>query len=129
MTTEQRLEKLERENRWMRRIGAVGLAIVAAIAVWPRSRDPKVNSLQVTDKNGTERMWFVTDVDGTPGLSVLDKNGEARMVFGTDADGPVRLSLLDKDGTERMWLVTDADGTPGLVLHDPKGDVIWQAPR
>jgi len=28
MTLEQRLEKLERENRWMRRIGAVGLALV-----------------------------------------------------------------------------------------------------
>ncbi|MHC4162168.1 MAG: type II secretion system protein GspG [Planctomycetota bacterium] len=28
MTTEQRLERLERENRWMRRIGVVGLALV-----------------------------------------------------------------------------------------------------
>jgi len=28
MTTEQRLERLERENRWMRRIGAVGLVLV-----------------------------------------------------------------------------------------------------
>ena len=75
MTTEQRLERLERKIRWMRRIGAVGLAIVAAIAVWPRSRDPKVNSLQVTDKNGTERMWLVTDVDGTPGLVLHDAKG------------------------------------------------------
>ncbi|MHC4164914.1 MAG: type II secretion system protein GspG [Planctomycetota bacterium] len=28
MTTEQRLERLERENRWMRRIGAVGVSVV-----------------------------------------------------------------------------------------------------
>ena len=27
MTTEQRLERLERENRWMRRIGAVDVAV------------------------------------------------------------------------------------------------------
>ncbi len=56
MTIEQRVAKLERQNRWMRRIGVVGLALVAAIVVWPssdhevgepsRSRDPKVNSLQ-----------------------------------------------------------------------------------
>ena len=31
MTTEQRLERLEREIRWMRRIGAVGVAVVAAV--------------------------------------------------------------------------------------------------
>jgi hypothetical protein len=31
MTTEQRLVRLERENKWMRRIGAVGLALVAAV--------------------------------------------------------------------------------------------------
>ena len=31
MTTEQRLERLERENRWMRRFGAVGVAVAAAV--------------------------------------------------------------------------------------------------
>jgi hypothetical protein len=31
MTLEQRVEKLERENRWMRRIGAVGVAVAAAV--------------------------------------------------------------------------------------------------
>ncbi len=28
MTTEQRLERLERENRWVKRIGAAGVAVV-----------------------------------------------------------------------------------------------------
>ncbi len=31
MTLEQRLERLERENRWMRRIGAVAVAVAAAV--------------------------------------------------------------------------------------------------
>ena len=31
MTLEQRLEKLERENRWMRRIGVVAAAVAAAV--------------------------------------------------------------------------------------------------
>ena len=31
MTTEQRLERLERENRWMRRIGAVAVVVAAAV--------------------------------------------------------------------------------------------------
>jgi len=31
MTTEQRLERLERENRWMRRVGAVAAAVAAAV--------------------------------------------------------------------------------------------------
>jgi hypothetical protein len=32
MTLEQRLEKVERENRWMRRIGAVCVAVAIAAA-------------------------------------------------------------------------------------------------
>ena len=47
MSTEERVEKLERQNRWMRRIGVVGLALVAAIAVWSRSRDP-VDKIEVS---------------------------------------------------------------------------------
>ncbi len=31
MTTEQRLERLERKVRWMRRIGAVAVAVAAAL--------------------------------------------------------------------------------------------------
>ena len=31
MSVEERLERLERQNMWMRRLGAVGVALVAAV--------------------------------------------------------------------------------------------------
>jgi hypothetical protein len=57
MTTEQRLEKLERQNRWMNRIGAVGVAIAIAVAgvflVLAMTRgDIVVRSLTVVDPFG-----------------------------------------------------------------------------
>ena len=40
MTTEQRLERLERENRWMRRIGAVGVAVAATVFLIGQGKIP-----------------------------------------------------------------------------------------
>ena len=31
MSVEERLERLERQNKWMRRLGAVGVAFVAVV--------------------------------------------------------------------------------------------------
>jgi len=57
MTTEQRLERLERENRWMRRIGAVGVAVAAVFLIGQGKEkelpDLEGRSLSVVDTNGT----------------------------------------------------------------------------
>ena len=36
MSTEERLERLERQNRWMRRLGAVGVARVFSVGTWDK---------------------------------------------------------------------------------------------
>ncbi|MHC4136999.1 MAG: hypothetical protein ACYS0K_18740, partial [Planctomycetota bacterium] len=61
MTTEQRLERQERENRWMRRIGMLAAAVAAAVLLAGQGKDEKlpdleVQSLQVKDKDGRERI-------------------------------------------------------------------------
>lgn len=40
MTTEQRLGRLERENRWMRRIGVVVAALITAVLVLTGAFEP-----------------------------------------------------------------------------------------
>ncbi len=57
MTTEQRLERLERQIRWMRRIGAVGVAVAAAVFLIGQGKDKEppdleVRSLKVVDNKG-----------------------------------------------------------------------------
>ncbi|MHC4138043.1 MAG: hypothetical protein ACYS0K_24150 [Planctomycetota bacterium] len=157
MTTEQRLERLERENRWLRRIGAVTVAVAAAVFLIGQGKDKKlpdleVRSVQVKDKDGKVRVALGTDAEGTPHLRFADEHGKLRAMLGTfdedllcltlwDRDFKVRaalgvssagsphLRLADEAGVARLRLSTHRDGSPYLEFYDAKGTVIWQAPR
>ena len=57
MSVEERLERLERQNKWMRRLGAVGVALVAVVFLMGQGKakelpDLEVRSLTVRDKDG-----------------------------------------------------------------------------
>ena len=57
MTIEQRLERLERQNRWMKRGGAVAVALVAAVFLMGQAKpkelpDLEVRSLTLKDNAG-----------------------------------------------------------------------------
>ena len=83
MDLEQRLARLERGNRWMKRIGALVL-VVAAAALLSEMADGKalpdleVESLALKDKDGKTRAQLAM-VDGTPSLALFDKAGETRV--------------------------------------------------
>ncbi|MHC4549797.1 MAG: hypothetical protein ACYTEZ_13575 [Planctomycetota bacterium] len=133
MTLEQRVDQLERQNRWMRRIGAVGLALVAAVLLMGQDRakdlpDLKVRSLTVRDLGGKERAALFTAADGSPFLTLADKDGTIRAMVSSSAVGAA-LNLYDKNGKTRARLGTAADGSPSLTLYDAKDKVIWKAPK
>jgi hypothetical protein len=121
MTTEQRLARLEREIRWMRRIGAVCLAVVAAVFLMGQDKakelpDLEVRSLTVKDKDGKVRAGFATTADGSTLLSIMDKKTgsgtRAMLDTWTWPDGSPILGLFDKDGKPRVML----DAADGLRL-------------
>ena len=140
MTTGQRLDRLERENRWMKAGGVVAMAGVVALLV--------VVILPARD-HLVARSLTLEDTDGTASAT-LDSNG---LEF---ADGNGRLTALTSSGLGGPSLVLGARGAgepsvtlgaafgltfhrgPGIeavlshtmfALYDAKGDVIWQAPR
>jgi len=123
MTTEQRLERLEKQNRWMRRIGAVGLAVVAGVFLVGQGKekvppDLVVRSLKMEDKDGVVRAGlFPMDADGSPGLTLADKNGKARAMLALVADS-ASLILSDKNGKARAMLAAHADGSTALIIFD-----------
>jgi len=157
MILEQRVEKLERENRWMRRIGAVAVAVVAAVFLVGQGKEKEppdlvVRSLAVKDKNGNVRATLGTLANGTPQLRLADRHGKPRAMLGTlesdllglslwDSDFKVRaalslnaagkphLRLADEGGVARARLSTVRDGSAKLELYDAKGKVIWKAPK
>ena len=146
MTTEQRLERLERENRWMRRIGAVGVAValgaLAAALLVERGPaqthqpsqlgeefpDLEVRSLTVKDEDGKARVCLATG-GGVALMTLLHKDGKSGVALTATPLGAAAVNLIDKDGKPRATLGTLADGSPALRLLNAKGKVIWKAPK
>jgi hypothetical protein len=125
MTTEQRVERLEREIRWMRRIGAVTVAIAAVVFLVGQShknapRDLVGRSLALKDNQGRIRLRAVADHDEQdPGLQILDQKGNERLRMALGRPGPY-LTLRDELGNARV-LVAWANGgkpTPFIALLD-----------
>ena len=117
MSVEERLEHLERQNKWMRRIGAVGVAMVASVSLMGQGKpkelpDLVVRSLTVTDNTGKARARLRADF---PSLEFLDSNGRPRLSLGTAGNVPT-LELLDKN--ERVRLKLSGSGGPRLTLYD-----------
>ncbi|MHC4973192.1 MAG: type II secretion system protein GspG [Planctomycetota bacterium] len=148
MTTKQRLERLERESRWMRRVGAVAVAVAATVFLIGQGKDKQlpdleVRSLTVKDKDGKVRVLlgvapdgsaglrFMKDggprarfgflPDGSPGMSLYKKGGDPRARFCIAPDGSLMLGLADKDGTLRVVLGTMSDGSTSMGLADKGG--------
>ncbi len=145
MTVEQRLERLERQNRWMKRIGMLVLAVAAAVLLSGQAKGKawqhlEVSSLTLMDKDGMAGASLSLFGTGTPHLLLHDKNGKKRVWLGVNRDGSPALDLYDKNVNKRATLgvTTTVDKRTGaetktaestLTLFDAKGDVIWQAPR
>ena len=146
MTTEERLEKLEREltetkalaarrpdvrRGWL--LAVVGVAVVGLGLAWTLAKTtataqaqaagavPKTiraNEFILEDADGKRRAWLGVDKDG-PGLHLLDENGKPRAVLTVTKDGP-GLNLYDEKGNGRAALGVLKDGA-ALALFDEKG--------
>ena len=101
MTTEQRLERLERENRRMRRIGAVAVAVAAAVFLVGQGKskelpDLEARSLTIKDEGGNVRAKLTT-AGAAAGLALMAKDGKVRVNLYTTAGGSTYLRFFDKD--------------------------------
>jgi hypothetical protein len=116
MTLEQRVRKLERENRWMRRTAAIAVAVVSVVILVGQGkeeppRDLVVRSLTMKDAAGSARMKLHTTDDGTPSVSLYDKNEKLRASLGTE-------TLEFREEGKLRAFVGVIGGTPSLSLYD-----------
>ncbi len=102
---ETRLAKLERENRWLKRAGAV-FATVALVVVFCSAKDaPKRTVIEANE------------------IRIVDSTGFLRGTLGVDkADGAVGLALMGADGTLRLAVQTFPSGSPTIQLDTPAGN-------
>jgi hypothetical protein len=139
----QRLDRLERQNRWMKRGGAVLLVLVGAAALMgsqapAKDRTDDSNAFILRDRAGKERAGLTLAANG-PVLRFLDEGGKERLRLGMFKDVPgfvfydsrgkrqatlsaategVRLFLYDADERPRAWLRMSKDDIGLHVLGE-----------
>jgi hypothetical protein len=105
----ERLEKIEKQNRWLKRTVAVATTVVGAIALMGPSA-PRPETRIITGK---------PDVIYAHKFGLTDEAGRIRAALAMSAEGPT-LTLFSDHGVARATLVASADG-PRLQLADAKG--------
>jgi len=147
----RRIEKLERQNKWIKLSGVIILLSIVYIFFYG-VKMPKIiraNEFCVIDKKGKVRGEFgvgtlglgtvlsLSDEKGiirgafgvTPvnaGLVLFDEHGKVSGGFGVDKSG-TRLSFYDKKRQERGILGITPEA-PGLSLRDENGKILFSAP-
>jgi hypothetical protein len=133
MTTEQRLDALERELGRTKRVNRWLLAVICVIVVGALTgltvagqerRVPaelRARAFVLEDENGNTRVRLTTRKSGGAVLAMLDANGNPGAFLEMRMDGSAALlSVMDAHGSVRVGVTLDNDIT-GLSLHDASG--------
>ncbi len=114
----RRLDRVERENRVLKRAGVVALAVIAAVVLMGQATESKVEKVVEAER------FVVRDSSGNlraaldeSGLSLFDKE-KTRVRLGVEADGIARLVIRGEGEKSNITMGTT---TEGVVLSLIKG--------
>ena len=130
MTLHQRLERLERQNRCMKRIGSAALAAVAFLLLAAQGHPPdstlRAKRFVVTDEAGAEWGEFGLDAHGVPVLNLSRPDDKSGVALGVQRDcfglwmrgtgGRPRLQLFAERGGTNLRLYNDT-GSPRAIFR------------
>lgn len=118
-----RLERLERQNRRMKRAGlcaALGLGLLGlAGAAAPICDVLTGERLVLRDESGRTRVTLDAYRTETPALALSDKSGRVRARLGLDDRGDALLTVLDEKGAVRGTHRFGADAAPATRSSEP----------
>jgi len=124
----RRLERVERQNRWMR-LGFLMLLLLGGFAVSDKLdldqaiiRQTLLESqeLKLLDNDGNARL-FVRMYSKVPVLQVLDAGGKPRMSLGLRFDDTPFIDLSDGQGRTRATFEMTEEDAPAMRLMDEAG--------
>lgn len=123
-TLSARLERVERENRTMRRV-ALAFLVLAAAGTGLGLQGAKPSTIQaqgfrLVGPGGEERGSLSVDKLGNPSLVLNANKGEASIAMTVTEDWGPKVVLFDKDGATRGGLGLAQDGTATLHLNGPE---------
>jgi hypothetical protein len=123
----QRLDRLERQNRWMKRGGAIVLVLAGAAALMgsqapPNDRADDSKAFILRDQTGKERAGLTLAADG-PVLRFFDDGGMERLRLGMFKDVP-GFVFYDANGKRQATLSAGTEGVR-LFLYDNERPRAW----
>jgi hypothetical protein len=130
----QRLQKAERQTRWLR----YALVVMAPLLIYvfvgqelPRQlvqREALVaaDHMQLFDENGKTRMYMRV-YSGVPVVQLIDETGVPRLSLGLRYDDSPFINLSDGRGQTRASLQVGSDNQPALNLFNEAGDPSFSA--
>ena len=127
MTIEQRVAKLEKQNRWMKRMGGLAVAAVACVVLMGQGKakelpDLVAKSLTIKDRHGKTRA-SLTMGRGAIQLALHNKKGDERAMLEVTGEGVPLFLLMDVWGTNRAKLIVPRAGGPEFGLYNRGGGV------
>lgn len=112
-TIAARLEALERQNRRMKRIAALVIAITASLLFMGQTaanRTVEASVFKLVDGTGkTRALWAIDDADGTPAFLLLDSKGSIRAMLSLDKYDSPQLSLNNAPQSIELRIPTALD--------------------
>ncbi len=149
----RRLERVERENRRLKRVGVVALALIAGVVLVGQAtpsnlaKKVKAEAFVLYDSTGNLRAQLSVNPEGVVHGSLIDMHIQPQFSVGLLPDGSVtldlgkRLSLASlgddsaaalmvngKNGKPRVGIGIGPDDVPFLRVMNKAGKVIWSAP-
>lgn len=126
----RRLDRLEWENRWLKRVGVTALAVIAAVVLMGQATGRVVDAEKfiLRDWEGRKRAELMTISSGAY-LGLDGPNGKTRVTIAV-LDDPILTLYGEGEGADAIRVllgVNDVDA-PYLKLFNKDGKVIWSAP-
>lgn len=115
----RRLERVERENRFFKGVGAVMLVGIVVVVIMGQARSktiPKIiEAEEFVLRDGQKERAKLFARDGTVSLRLSDKEEQGRLVLLVSSSGSPGLYLFNSDGKNTVQLSSQVDG--GAVMR------------
>jgi len=130
----RRLERLERENKHLRRAGVAALVVTGVALLASATTVCKTvwaERFVLKDPSNRDRAVLTAyEAGGEPKLSLLDESGKSALTFGVGNDGVAFLELPGDEGPVRRQILLSSDGaaapavpaTPASGCEEKKKD-------
>ena len=134
-TMRNRLDRLERESRRLKRVTlVVGLGAAAALVMGQTAPHRSIRTLDaeefvLRDSRGQIRASLGTTQGPTATiLQIQGDNGKPRTRITVSGDGTSSLEFMDSGDRVRLLLGIRDNGLPRIWLGNEAGKIIWRAP-